>query len=103
MFTEGTVEQLKESHRIPRKMGDFRNFFWNFTRSGRKAYSGELKVSQSRLNTPTTPSKYRPFRMGGKEYLMSLIPLTVSEKLLPLFRVAVSTCASNLFEKLNVI
>jgi len=103
MITEGPVVQLKESHRIPRKMGDLRSLFWNFTRSGRKDYSGGLKVPQSRLNIPMIPSKYRPFRMGGKEYLMSLEPLTVSKKLLPLFCVAVSMCTSNVFEKLNVI
>jgi hypothetical protein len=103
MITQGNVVQLKESHRISRKKGDFRNLFWNFTRSGRKDYSGEVKVPQSRLNIPMIPSKYRPFRMGGKEYLMSLEPLTVSQKLLPLFRLAVSICASNPFEKLKVI
>jgi len=50
-------------------------------------------VPHSRLQGPMMPLKYRSFRIDGKDYLMSLAPITVFKKLLSLFFEEVSICA----------
>lgn len=104
MTIEGGTDQFQEYHRIQRSMGDSNGLYlWSFERSGRKDKSRGPTAPHSRLHTPMNPSKYRPFRIDGKEYLMSLVPLTISEKLLSLFREVVSICALNQLVKLIVM
>ncbi len=101
---EGSAIQLKEPQRIQITMGDPNGLWlWSFARSGRRDCAREVAAIQSRLHAPMVPSKYRPFRIDGKDYLMSLAPLNAPEKLLPLFRESVSTCALTPLVKLNFI